>query len=335
MSYHSHPSPTLTLSKAAVHNLLPLSSHPRSKHSDTASKQLHFCNLALSLLDQASHHILPVSLDTTSLLPQHPSDLPPDDPKSPPSPPSPSPAKRRYALVQHLPSGDYWSSLSSERPSSPTLQLKDLPTGHAELVSILPTSSSSHSSKPIPTLGSYNVPKSHTKKALPAQRRLTTGAFLDYGPWASFAPSFDHDCELVGRRELGQALWYKHERKAQREAELREWIEGRGSIMEVEEVEHKDKVEEEPIDVETEFDGILPPEDIRNLKAALDNAELEKLVDELLARNQRALIRLQELQIDRLTKEGSASTSVDETSEEWEIGACCCLVHFMFHLTSV
>lgn len=214
------------------------------------------------------------------------------------------------------------------------MQLRDLPTGHAELVSILPTPSSSSSSKSVPTLASYNPVKSLAKKALPAQRRLTSGSFLDYGLCASFAPSFDHDCELVGRRELGQALWYTHERKAQREVELREWIEGRGSILEVDVAElktkGKGKGEEADIDVEAELDGLLLPEEIQNLKAALDNAELENLVDELLARNQRTLVRLQELQIDRLTKEGSASTSIDEASEEWEIGTRSCFIFLIF-----
>lgn len=62
----------------------------------------------------------------------------------------------------------------------------------------------------------------------------------------------------------------------------------------------------------------------------MDNAELENLVDELLTRNQRALVRLQELQIDRLTKEDSAATAIDEASEEWEIGMYGSLVHLMF-----
>ncbi|KAJ3563760.1 hypothetical protein NP233_g8729 [Leucocoprinus birnbaumii] len=58
-------------------------------------------------------------------------------------------------------------------------------------------------------------------------------------------------------------------------------------------------------------------QNIHNLKAALDNAELENLVDELLTRNQRALVRLQELQIDRLSQPNPST--VDETSEEWQI----------------
>ncbi|KXN87558.1 hypothetical protein AN958_08492 [Leucoagaricus sp. SymC.cos] len=291
---------SLRVVRTAIHNLRPRAVHPRSTPSDTAAQQLSFCALALSLLDQASRNI--------PLLTPFPSDIL-DEPASPKSPSSP---RHRYALVQHLPSGDYWSSLSSQPPSS---FLKDLPTAHAELVSILPTPSSSQSSKPVPTLGSYAPTKSHPKKPITGQRPLTIGSFLDYGPWATFAPSFDHDCELVGRRELGEVLWYKRERKAQREADLREWIEGRGSIMEVDEPARNP----EPFNVQAEFDGILPPEDIENLKAALDNAELEILVDELLTRNSRALIRLQELQIDRLTKEGASTPTVDRTSEEWQI----------------
>jgi hypothetical protein len=110
-------------------------------------------------------------------------------------------------------------------------------------------------------------------------------------------------------------LWYKRERKGKRDTELREWIHGSYNIMDMDDFVHRS----DSIDVQVEFDGILPPEDIQKLKAVLDNAELENLVDELLTRNQRALLRLQELQIDRLTSQG-VSTSIDETSEEWQIG---------------
>ncbi|XP_006454563.1 hypothetical protein AGABI2DRAFT_147916 [Agaricus bisporus var. bisporus H97] len=296
----------LCVLRAAINNLRPLSSHPRSRPSETASQQLHFCNLALSLLDQASGQIPSADLDTQSL-------LPPDSK----SPPSPSLANRRYALVQHLPSGDYWSSLDSRQPSSsPTLPLKDLPTGHAELVAVLPTPSSSHDPKPPPTLGSYTPSTIHPKKSLPSQRHVPSSAFLDYGPWATFAPSIDHDCEIVGRRELGEVLWFRHERKLQRQAELCESLQNSGTITQVEPAEH---FVDADVDADVEFADIFPPETIQNLKAALDNAELENLVDELLSRNQRALVRLQELQVTRLTNPDVAATTLDEHSEEREI----------------
>jgi hypothetical protein len=317
------PSPSLpaltSFPQAAINNLRPLSSHPRSKPSETASQQLHFCNLALSLLDQASCQIPPTSLDTQSFLPEQPPDSSSADTKSP------SLAKRRYALVQHLPSGDYWSSLNSRQPSSsPTFHLKDLPTGHAELVAVLPTPSSSHDPKPPPTLGSYAPSTPHPKKALPAQRHVASSAFLDYGPWATFAPSIDHDCETVGRRELGEILWYRHERKIQKQAEL-----NRGIISEPEEPELSVDAE---FDVDAELGHFFPPDTIQSLKTALDNTELENLVDELLSRNRRALVQLQELQVSRLTKPDAASTTLDQHSEEWEIGVYDAFVHFVFHL---
>lgn len=310
--------PAHTFPQAAINNLRPLSSHPRSKPSETASQQLHFCNLALSLLDQASCQIPPASLDNQSLLPEQSTDSSSADPKSP------SLGKRRYALVQHLPSGDYWSSLNSRQPSSsPTLHLKDLPTGHAELVAVLPTPSFSHDPKPPPPLGSYAPTTSHPKKTLPAQRHVASSAFLDYGPWASFAPSIDHDCEIIGRRELGEILWYRHERKTQKQVEL-----DRGAITEPAEPELSVEAE---FDADTELSDIFPPDTIQRLKAALDNTELDNLVDELLSRNQRALVQLQELQVSRLIKPGATSTTLDQQSEEWEIGMSDVSVHFIIH----
>ncbi|KAF8665138.1 hypothetical protein AX16_000604 [Volvariella volvacea WC 439] len=252
-----HP---LWVLRAAVKQLLPISSHPRFRPSTPAAQQRRFCESALSLLDQASFHTVPVPLDLQTILPEQ--ELPPEDsttattttttkPTSATkdnststtstltSPPSPILAKRKYALVQHLPNGDYWTSLNSDiatptPPSSNGLDLKDLPTGHAELVAILPAAASTLvPPESVPTLGSYNSTKVLAKKSLPAQRRLTTGWFLDYGVWASFAPTFDQEAELVGRREMGEIIWGWEERKRRWEDRKRELVQGRGRVEEI------------------------------------------------------------------------------------------------------
>src|ERR1700733_8065084 len=130
--FHHHP---LKVLRSAVQHLLPLSSEPRASQSPTAAQQLRFCNLALSLLDQASFQTVPVPLSLSSILQEQEDDH------------TPVVSKRKYALLQHLPTGDYWSSLSSDTTAS----LKDLPSANAELVAILPTPLET-ASKPVPTL---------------------------------------------------------------------------------------------------------------------------------------------------------------------------------------
>lgn len=228
--------------------------------------------------------------------------------------------------MQHLPSGDYWTSLSA------TSDLKDLPTGHAELVAVLPTPSTSAPVKPLPTLATYNpIKPAAPNKPLPAQRRVTAGAFLDYGIWASFAPTFDHDGEVVGRRELGQVVYGWETRKREREIKRKEWAEGRGTIVEVPDADEEVK---EVVDIDAELDGLLPPEEVEAIKAALDSLELEDAVQELLDRNRKALQRLEELQFLRLIKDGGGSSAADEGSEEWDTGWFHCY-HASFNQSNV
>lgn len=228
--------------------------------------------------------------------------------------------------MQHLPTGDYWTSIDSHSPlaSSSSRDIKDLPTAYAELVAILP-SSSSLSTKPPPTLATYHPTKSAvSKKPLPAQLRVTTGSFLDYGIWSSFAPTFDQDGERVGKRELGEAIYYKQERTRQREAAQRERREGTGTIIEVHDSDIE-MLQEAPqnitkIDIDPELEGLLPPEGVQSLKSTIENLEFENSIQELLDRNHRALERLEDLQIERLSAEGGASSLVEEGSEEWDTG---------------
>ncbi|KAJ7850694.1 hypothetical protein B0H14DRAFT_3451846 [Mycena olivaceomarginata] len=326
---------TLDTLRTAVQNLRPISLHPRTPPAAPAAQQQRFCDLALSLLDQASFH--PVSVEVESLLPQETDD---------PAPKFVSASSdKRYALMQHLPGGDYWSSANLPHPSaseSGPADLKDAPTGHADLVALFPTPSTSSPST-IRKLGDYarapvyGAPKN---TPLPAQRRVTCGAFLDYGLHASFAPTWVQNGREVGMRELSEVV-------AQRAQRYREKLAARQRAVEVqqaaiaaakaaeEEVMLEDVQEKpEPTEVrgsQSDVDGlqdILAPDEIESLKAVLGSLELENAVQELLTRNRKALQRLGQLQVERLRIGTDAdsnawhrrhASTLKEGDEEWDI----------------
>lgn len=256
---------------AAIAHLRPISSR---RLSPTAAQQLRFCNLALSLVQQLG--------------------------------PSPNLSSTHYALVQHLPSGDWWSSITTLQ--SPSL----LNTANADLVAVLPTPSSStlHHN----TLAAYSTRSvSHPKP--PPQRRVSTGVFLDYGPYSTFAPTFDQDGEIVGRQQLGQALFHRQPKSRLPRPSTPE---GSPAFQ-----------QDEPI-LDSDLEAILPPEQVDSIKAALNNLELEKSVQTLLDKNQRALKTLEKLQYERLTNH--PTTPAEEHSEEWETGSFLLLIsHFASH----
>jgi len=68
------------------------------------------------------------------------------------------------------------------------------------------------------------------------------------------------------------------------------------------------------------LEGLLPPDQIAVIKAAIDTLELEDAVNELLDRNRRALARLEELQRLRIDSEDGGSSEVEVGSEEWDTG---------------
>ncbi|KAF5311843.1 hypothetical protein D9619_003073 [Psilocybe cf. subviscida] len=282
--------------RTAVNHLRPISLLPRAKLSQTAAQQQAFCNLAMSLIEQ-----VPPAIDLSEL-----SSLIPDSPNK-----SPARPKLSYALVQHLPSGDYWTSLASlPSPSS-------LPTANAELVAIFPTPSSSTSDKPVPTLGSYSTKPIPARKPPQKHRRVTTGAFLDYGVYASFAPSFDQDGEVVGRNQLGQVLAHREEEKRIRAFISRERSDITHNNVDVnpdlQQPEGADESDQVP---DLDLEALLPPEEVASIKAALGNLELEMSVQKLLEQNQRALERLDVLQRQRLTNH--PTSTAEEGSEEWD-----------------
>ncbi|PBL00459.1 hypothetical protein ARMGADRAFT_1006661 [Armillaria gallica] len=313
-----HP---LSRLRSAVHNLFPISKS-RARPSSPASRQIQFCNLALSLLDEASTRSVQFPLDSESIFPVDPELLQDELPATSASAIQPP---RRYALVQHLPQGDYWSSLNSALPapsSGDTRELKDLPTGYAELVSIFPYQYPLTRTTP-PSLGSYHkkvIPSQ--KQKMPMQRRATKGNFLDYGVWGSFAPTFELEYAEIGRHQLGQ-VYYNQEMRRKAAEERRNKLllvakrmdQEDHAMDEVEEIEECGSV---AIDVEGELKDILPPEEVENIKAALNSLEMQSSVEELLERNRKALNRLEELQLLRLQKEDGGTSVAEEGSEEWE-----------------
>jgi hypothetical protein len=231
---------------------------------------------------------------------------------------SPILRKRKYALMQKLPTGDYWTSLNSDTTAD-TKELKDLPLGYAELVAILPSTAPSLSSSPPPTLGSYKPKKPLAPRPkLPQPRQVSCGTFLDYGPYASFAPSFDQAGVEIGRAELGEVVWGKEERKRTRKAMAGQYMEDQSSDIEM--VEVAGRAEGSKVSVDEALDGLLSKEQIEGIKSTLGSLELEEAVHELLQRNRRALVRLEELQVARLGSEGGGSSEVEVGSEEWDTG---------------
>ncbi|KAF8139916.1 hypothetical protein EV363DRAFT_1250019 [Boletus edulis] len=323
-----HP---LRVLRAAVQNLFPISYHPRSRASTPAAQQLRFCNLAASLLDQASFHSVhvPLPLDIDSV----PFDPPESSPTTESKPTSRSEKHahlyqiKKYALMQRLPFGTWWSSLNSDIVPADSKPLKDVSTANAELAAILPSPSApapveadSVQKSPV-TLASY-VPKKPPgyKPKLPGPRGVSCGTFLDYGPYASFAPVFEQDGVEVGRSTLGELYCRWADRK-------KRWSDERTLAPE----QPEDQVAESPqpndidtscknsvLDDEKSFEGLFSSEQISLLKQALGSLELEAAVQELLERNANALKRLEELQNKRLSKPGEF-TPVEEGSEEWDI----------------
>ncbi|KIJ68773.1 hypothetical protein HYDPIDRAFT_173418 [Hydnomerulius pinastri MD-312] len=288
-----HP---LRVLRAAVQNLFPISYHPRSRTSSPAAQQLRFCNLAWSLLDQASFHSVPLPLDIETILSDYPET--PAEPETKTTPGSPRPDRpthshqtRRYALMQRLPSGTWWSSLSSDLVPSGGKTLKDLPTANAELVAILPSPSGMSPSEaasgsavslaetPSITLGSY-VPKKPPgyKPKLPGPRRVSCGAFLDYGPFASFAPVFEQDGVELGRSAMGELFWRWEERK-------KSWLEEQEQVAVLPQPDNTADVqmangadaplEKAVVDDEGSLEGLFLEEQITLLKQALGSLELE------------------------------------------------------------
>jgi hypothetical protein len=312
--------------------------HPRSRPSAPAAQQLKFCNLALSLLDQSSFRATESTLSLESLIPTKPeagsigsdgatadSSKPVDDPPASPD----LPRKRKYALMQKLPSGEWWTSLDSDITSLDGSDLLKLPTAHAELVAILPSMSTA-SGTSVPTLGSLSR-KLHTKKlTLPGPRHLSSGSFLDYGPNSSFAPSFEQDGVEVGQFALGEVMWSRLRRVelASKARALEKQLPSATNEDVLMTDDSSDDVRSQEGTGETDQDGeqqialdpLLEPEQEAPIQDFMSTLDFEVAIQELLDRNKRALSRLQELQLQRLGGENGGASQVEVGSEEWDVG---------------
>ncbi|KAI9059651.1 hypothetical protein FKP32DRAFT_1596208 [Trametes sanguinea] len=327
----------LRVLRAAVKHLYPISYHPRSRPSEPAAQQLRFCDLAISLLDQASQHNAPVPLSAESIIPNGETPDVDDAPTTPQASPS-GVHPRKYALVQHLPTGDWWTSVSSTSPATDAeeVDLKSLPTAKAELVAVFPTPSrlDSELDSNKHTLGDYVRKKppgtAHYKPAPP--RRVSCGKFLYYGPYASFAPCFDQDGVEVGRVAMGEVIFQQEMRRR-----IRALAKGKRKAFIAATEDHAQQTEdvemqvdgsddraagpssEKKADVAKGIEALLPSEEVEAIKSALGTLEMEQAVDELLQRNAKALQLLEELQLARLREQGSGSSIVEVGSEEWDV----------------
>lgn len=334
------------LSQAAVNHLFPILSQPRSRASPPGLQQLQFCQLALSLLDQASRHNVDINALDYDAVTHDQTDIDPclspvtDDQYRTSKP-------RRYALVQRLPGGDWWTSLNSEsRGSIGDTNLTSLGAGHADLVSIVPSPSTS--SKKPPTLGELHVGKKISTKAKPpGPRYVSCGSFLDYGPYASFAPSFDSDGSEIGRRGMGDILWAKHQKSQARQKArtLRERLQKKMTVSEAMDVDEIVEVEpvtssssgkgkERAVEDETLEKCFLTTEEAEAIRSALGDLDQEETINELLERCSKALTRLKDLQYERLSEENGGSSYVMQGSEEWETGKCSMIVSTLTYLQS-
>lgn len=317
--------------QAAIKHLHPISSHPRFRPSETTSQQLRFCDLANSLLDQASRNNAPVFLGADSIIADTAAEEHTTSPSSTHDPAA-GVRPRKYALVQHLPNGDWWSSTSSEvlTADGQNRDLKTLHTGKAELVSIFPSPSGqalAHKG----TLGDYVVQRRPNQYRPPQPRRVSCGKFLDYGPYASFAPYFDQDGVEVGRIGMGEVIFYQEMKRR-----LRSLAKGkRRAFLAANSVTSEDVVMEDAASsieqsavgpsqsddsITKGLESLLAPEQVSSIKMALGSLEMEQAVDELLRRNTKALQRLEELQLQRLRAQGGGSSVVEVGSEEWDVG---------------
>jgi hypothetical protein len=246
------------------------------------------------------------------------------------------PRKSKYALMQKLPSGEWWTSLNSDTASlfSDGSDFKNLPTAHAELIAILPSAPAPEASgSSVPTLGTLSR-KLHSKKpTLPGPRHLSTGSFLNYGPNASFAPSFEQDGVEIGRFTLGEIMWSRSRgRKTEiaPNAYTRRKQLASATIEDVQmmdDMAHKDGAQQRDSEMDQQdetplfgLDPLLASDQVASVQEFMETWELEVAIQELLDRNMRALARLEELQLQRLGGENGGASQVEVGSEEWDVG---------------
>ena len=233
-------------------------------------------------------------------------------------------ARRKYALMQKFPSGEWWSSLNSDIISQGT-DLKNLSTGHAELVAIFPAPSSSSLPPEPRTLKHYTssrTPSGTSTPVPPKHRYVSRGSFLDYGPYSSFAPTFDQGGREIGRTVYGEVLWRERgNRLRMRALKKKKLAESHLPDVIMEEPGPTEQGSSGGVDWHETLKDFLS---VSSLQTALDDLEVQDSMQELLERNAKALARLEELQLRRYG-DSAGSKPVEVGSEEWEIGNIHCL----------
>lgn len=250
--------------------------------------------------------------------------------KSPSSPHRPQPRshprKLRYALLQHLPTGDWWTSLDTNAPFSDEggKTVTGLATGHAELVAIFPSPPASPApaatvvARPTPTLGSLvkrPLGSGRPKGKLPGARVLSAGRFTDYGPYASFAPVYEGEGVEATRDELRAVMWERERKGKMKEAAARK----RQVLLAAQErkvaahpngaAPREGYINGEVLDVETESDevvevGINGTPGVNGKEKKID-LDVEEVLDGLLTSEQLDAVKttMQHLEIEAAVQE--------------------------------
>ena len=149
---------------------------------------------------------------------------------------------------------------------------------------------------------------------------ISAGSFIDYGSYASFAPSFDSDSGQIGRESLGEVAWMKENKRRRRLAAAKKALIERQAPKALPPPSSSMNTFDE-LEVKKLASEFMPKEEVDALLAGLQDVELEGAVSELLVRNGLALQRLLSLQEQRLLSVKSGEVAkLEIDSEEWELG---------------
>lgn len=224
-------------------------------------------------------------------------------------------APRRYALHMRLPNGDYFTKAASLDQA----EAAQLDTGLAELIAVEPPARSSDASPP--TLGSRRYRDTSLRTAEVTfeelrERRLApvrpTNA-LYYGPYASFAPTYDSSDASIS--DAASAMVRRTKLDPRARAVRNAWTKpGSARIIPSEEIPPPPPAPGGSVEIElpADLDDSIEPEVFR---AALEEAERNERIERRLKWNAELLGRLQQLQWDRVRR-GHARARSQEGSKE-------------------
>ncbi|KIM26008.1 hypothetical protein M408DRAFT_198354 [Serendipita vermifera MAFF 305830] len=230
---------SLRVVRDALKQLLPSSSQPRALLSIGASNQQRFYDFAQGLFDEIA-----ADGSNKALLKRDSAFLSEDEEDAEHVLPFEN-RKRKYALVQRLPTGDWWSSATIPRDGDVGLTkaaAKALSIKQAELVSIIPSQpippeemSLFSSLKPQAVIKSREDPKRSMtlpNKTLPAPK------LLDYGVYSTFAPYFDSEGTEIGNDQIHQVVHESLQRRKAR-ALRKQMIEKQKRLEQAEAATHR------------------------------------------------------------------------------------------------